>query len=154
MLSKSISQTTRYVLVVLASGVLSGVGIAIAVYRGDPSDGGRGGAIAVAFAFFVLFIRRDYGARVYAAVTRDIPNLRAQIDSLKDGSDPAILNNDGVPEIKRQITGIVARLETEAKGQRSQNIALALASIIGTISWGFGDLMAQCLIDYFHPHCF
>ncbi len=151
--SESISQVTRYTLVVVVSTLLSAGGIAIAVYRGDPSSGGRGGAIAVAVAFFVLFIRRDYGARVYAAITKDIPKLRAQIASLSKGSEPAAANRDGVLETERQITGIVARLATEAKGQKAQNIALALASIIGTLSWGFGDLVAQYLIGYLRPHC-
>jgi hypothetical protein len=144
---KPIPQNTRYVLVVITSIVLSVGGILIAAHRRDPSRGGQGGAVAVAFSFFVLFIRRDYGTRVYTAITKDLPNLRAQIKNLRDGNDPAAANSDGVAEVKRQITAIVARLETEAKGQKRQNIALALATVIGTIAWGFGDLGAQCLVE-------
>ena len=64
------SQRLRYGLVVLASILLSVGGILIGAFVTQPADGGRGGAIAVALAFFVLFVRRDYGARVYAAITR------------------------------------------------------------------------------------
>jgi hypothetical protein len=143
---KPIPQYTIYILVVIASIILSAGGILIAVHRGDLSRGGQGGAVAVAFSFLILFLRRDYGARVYKAITTDFPNLRAQIRSLRKGDDPATANSDGVAELKRQITGMTARFETEAKGQRAQNLALAAASIIGTLVWGFGDRGAQYLI--------
>jgi hypothetical protein len=138
------SQSARYGWVVVVSIVLSAGGILLAAY-GDPADGGRGGAVAVAFAFFVLFIHRDYGARVYKALTLELPSLKAQIASLRAGGDPSAANSEGVDALKRQVTAIVARLETEAKGQKGQNVALAVASVIGTLAWGFGDVIAKWL---------
>ena len=138
------SQNARYGLVVSVSIVLSAGGILLAAH-GDPSDGGRGGALAVALAFFVLFIRRNYGARVYEALTVELPSLKGQIAKLRAGGDPSAANSEGVDALKRQVTAIVARLETEAKGQRGQNIVLAAASIIGTLAWGFGDVIAKWL---------
>jgi hypothetical protein len=139
------SQNARYGLVVVVSIVLSAGGILLAAYSADPSDGGRGGAVAVAFAFFVLFIRRDYGTRVYKALTLELPSLKAQVARLRAGGDPSAANSEGVDSLKRQVTAIVARLETEATGQKNQNVALALASVIGTLAWGFGDVIAKWL---------
>lgn len=145
-LKTHVSQQGLYRLVVLVSIVLSVGGIVIAACLTEPSDGGRGGAIAVAVAFFVLFVRRPYGARVYQALTKDLPKLREEIKNLREGKDRASTSvPDKLDDLKRQVTSIVSRLDVEADGQRNQNIALAWASCIGTLAWGFGDMIAKWL---------
>ncbi|HEV2962129.1 MAG TPA: hypothetical protein VG649_09920 [Candidatus Angelobacter sp.] len=139
------SQRTRYGLVVLIAVVLSVAGVLIGAFVTDPADGGRGGAVAVALAFIVLFVRRDYGSRVYDALTKDIPALRQQIRNLREGKADVPKDGENLAEIKKQVTAIVSRLDTESDGQKDQNRALAWASCIGTIAWGFGDLAAKLL---------
>jgi hypothetical protein len=137
------SQKTRYWLVVAVAVLLSAGGIGIAAVASSPADGGRGGAVAVAFSFFMLFVRRDYGARLLRAIIDDIPKLREHINALRGGKEPGPPFADGLDELKRNVEAIIVRLDNEASGQRNQNLALAVASIIGTITWGFGDWGAQ-----------
>jgi hypothetical protein len=120
-------------------------GILIGAFVTEPADGGRGGAIAVALAFLVLFVRRGYGARVYEAIARDLPAMREEVSKLRQGTAPATANAEDLAQVKRQVTAIVSRIDTEADGQKIQNRALAWASCIGTIAWGFGDMLAKWL---------
>ena len=138
------SQRTRYGVVVLAAIVFSLTGIYVGAFVTDPSDGGPGGALAVALAFLVLFVRKDYGSRVYDALTKDIPALRQQISNLREGKTVTPKEAD-LGQIKTQVTAVVNRLDTESDGQKIQNRALAWASCIGTIAWGFGDIAAKWL---------
>jgi hypothetical protein len=139
------SQRSRYGLVVLASILLSVGGILTGAFVTRPADGGRGGAIAVALAFFVLFVRRDYGARVYAALTKEIPAIKEEVSLLRQSKPAPAASAPDIGQVKRQVTAIVSRLDTEADGQKIQNRALAWASCIGTIAWGFGDVLASWL---------
>lgn len=147
-----LSQKKRYVIFVIAAIALSAAGIVIAAFNSSPADGGRGGALAVAFSFLVLFVRRNYGARVYQAIIEDIPKLREQINALRENKQLESAHDDGLNELKRQITAIVSRLDTEASGQSVQNIALAVASVVGTIAWGFGDWIAQWINWFLVAH--
>jgi hypothetical protein len=130
---------------VLSAVLLSLGGILIGAFVTEPADGGRGGAIAVALAFLVLFVRRGYGARVYEAIARDLPAMREEVSKLRQGTAPATANAEDLAQVKRQVTAIVSRIDTEADGQKIQNRALAWASCIGTIAWGFGDMLAKWL---------
>jgi hypothetical protein len=142
---KTMSQEFRYNSVVVASIALSLGGVAVGAWVTKPDDGGRGGAIAVALAFLILFVRRNYGARVYDALTKDIPSLRDQIISLRQGKEPLAKDMGDTGELRRQLIAMVSRLDIEADGQNRQNRALAWASCIGTIAWGFGDIFARHL---------
>src|SRR5207237_343631 len=95
--------------------------------------------------FLVLFVRRDYGSRVYAAITKDVPALRDEINALRQGQAQAAPAAEDVAGIKRQVAAVVSRLDTESDGQKIQNRALAWASCIGTVAWGFGDVAAAWL---------
>src|SRR5437870_4005109 len=121
------SQQTRYALVVWGAVALSAAGVVIGAFVTQPTDGGRGGAIAVALAFLVLFVRRDYGSRVYAAITKDVPALRDEINALRQGHAQAAPAAEDVAGIKRQVAAVVSRLDTESDGQKIQNRALAWA---------------------------
>lgn len=139
------SQRWRYRIVVLGAIVLSLGGILIGAFVTEPADGGRGGAVAVALAFLVLFVRRGYGARVYEAIAKDLPAMREEVRKLRQGTAPTAANAEDLAQVKRQVTAIVSRIDTEADGQKIQNRALAWASCIGTIAWGFGDMLAKWL---------
>jgi hypothetical protein len=77
----------------------------------------------------VLFLRPDYGLWLFKQRREKMkPNL---------------------PEVERvgsELTALVESLEINSKGQKNQNIALAVASGIGTMSWGFGDIFAKWLM--------
>jgi len=135
-------------MVVAGAAVLSLGGIAVGAWITKPSDGGRGGAIAVALAFLILFIRRDYGARLYQAIVTDIPGIKDQITNLRQGREVVPTAATDAATLHRQFVAIVSRLDTEADGQNRQNGALAWASCIGTIAWGFGDIVA-CWLQRF-----
>lgn len=139
------SQRWRYRIVVLSAILLSLGGILIGAFVTEPADGGRGGAVAVALAFLVLFVRRGYGARVYEAIAKDLPALREEVSKLRQGAAPVAANAEDLAQVRRQVTAIVSRIDTEADGQQIQNRALAWASCIGTIAWGFGDVLAKWL---------
>jgi hypothetical protein len=139
------SQRSRYGAVIIGAVLLSLGGIAIGAWVTKPADGGRGGAIAVALAFLILFVRRDYGGRVYNAILKDFPDLKEQIASLREGKAPAPVVEGDAVKLNRRLIAIVSSLNTEADGQKRQNRALAWASCVGTVAWGFGDIAAAWL---------
>ncbi len=119
----------RYISVAILSAALSVGGVIWAAHTRCPANGGRGGAVATALAFVVLFLRPDYGLWLFKQRREKMkPNL---------------------PEVERvgsELTALVESLEINSKGQKNQNIALAVASGIGTIFWGFGDIFAKWLM--------
>jgi hypothetical protein len=133
-MSRDIPQHWRFILVAGASFILSAVGIAIGVYEKCPADGERGGALATAIAFAALFVRPDYGLRIYEERKRKIP-----ADLPKN------------EQLVLEVDAIAQALKLNSKGQKYQNYAIAAASLIGTIIWGFGDLVVSSLIKFF-PH--
>jgi hypothetical protein len=127
------SQLTRYYLVVVLSVVCSVGGVIYgAVY--DPLDGGRGGAIGVALAFYLLFVRMRLGQAAYRIVTQNN-------DEQGDPSE----NKETFESVNRRIDGVLLMLNTEEDNQHQQNKALTLASCIGTMVWGFGDWISEWL---------
>jgi hypothetical protein len=129
----TVSQPWRYVIIICMSLIISCAGVLWASYTGKAQDGGRGGAIATVIAFAILFLRPDYGMRIYeerkARIKPDLPQLE-KLDQ----------------EVKALVTG----LRINSIGQAHQNRALVIASIIGTLFVGFGDWLAQLLICKLH----
>ena len=121
---------------------LCGVIIAAFVVA-DASHGGRGGAIGVAIALVALFATRNYAGEVYDALTNPAQNVKTRILKLTKGTlaEAPVLDS---PEHK--IMALEARLKLEHQGQKVQNIWLAVATGIGTICWGFGDLFAKWIM--------
>jgi hypothetical protein len=49
-------------------------------------------------------------------------------------------------EAKTELSTLVTRIDIDAQGNRAQSIWLAVATCIGTIAWGFGDISAKYLM--------
>ncbi len=123
--------------------VLSAGGIFVAGFiTKDPLDGTRGGALAVGLSLVVLFLRPNYGQRVYKILTIEAVRTKVIIESLKVNPHPA----SSAPSEKDKIDALVAGAKADTDEQQLQNIFLALSSGIGTLVWGFGDLPATWLI--------
>jgi hypothetical protein len=137
----------KYLVVLAVAIALSVGGIAYAVHGSkNKDDGGRGGALAVAVAFIVLFVSRSQGARVYTILAEEGPELLNRIEAQAGATpDPAAKQADGSPA-ETKVDALLAKLRTDANEQRIQNIYLALTSVIGTLAWGFGDLIAKRFI--------
>jgi hypothetical protein len=119
----------RYIIVALLSAALSVGGVFWAAHIRCPADGGRGGALATALAFIVLFLRPDYGMWIFKHRKEKIPADLSETERLR-----------------MELAELIKSLDINSNGQRNQNIALAVASGIGTIFWGFGDLFAKWLM--------
>jgi hypothetical protein len=127
-----VSQKAKYFFIVAASASLSLLGIAWgAVY--EPSGGGRGAAVAVAFSFYVLFARGNWGISAQQALERETAAKTSDPESEADTLDT----------LASRLQAIKVRLNIDSDGQQVQNSALTKASIIGTLAWGFGDLPAN-----------
>ena len=97
-------------------------GIALAALANSPADGGRGGAIAVALTFFMLFMGR--GTAEQAAET-----------TLPPSDDP-------VEALRREFDPTKAAVNAMLDWSNKEKRYLAASSVIGTLVWGFGDLLA------------
>ena len=61
------TERQTYFLLTIVACMLSVGAIPLAAYvTGNAADGGRGGAIAVALSFAVLFINRDLGTKIFS----------------------------------------------------------------------------------------
>lgn len=120
-----LSQKCRYWLVIGISTLLSIGGIVASVIF--KIDGGLGGALAVAFSFYVLFLRMNFGHRTFATLEE-----RAKTRG-----------EETLESLTGKLNALIARINVEEDGQSVQNQALALASCIGTLAWGFGNIIAS-----------
>jgi len=137
----------KYLAVLALAIALSAGGIAYAVHGSkNKDDGGRGGALAVAVAFIVLFVGRSQGTKVYTILAEEGPQLLNSIEAQAGATpDPTADQADSSP-VETRVNALLAKLRTDANEQRIQNIYLALTSVIGTLAWGFGDLIAKQFI--------
>jgi len=123
-----VPQFWRYVLLVITAFLLSAGGIIWATHTRRALDAGCGGAVATAIAFVALFVRPDYGLQIYKERAKRIPDSASPIDRLS-----------------AQVDALVAALHINSDGQKKQNRAIAIASVIGTMAWGFGSYVAAWL---------
>jgi hypothetical protein len=153
------SQKQMYLGVFFLSSAISLGGIPFAAYvcKSD-ADGGRGGAIGAALAFLFLFVTNDYGTKLFKAVTIELPDLKARVERLKthaaapaevtpaNGEANVARLEHKIGKIETEIGTLVNRMDIDGQGQRAQSNWLAVATCIGTIAWGFGDLAARYLL--------
>ncbi len=156
------SQKQMYLGVFFVSTAISLGGIPFAAYicKSD-ADAGRGGALGSALAFLFLFVTNDYGTKLFKAVTKDLPELKARVERLKahaaapaeaapaTGEVKIAMLEQKISKIETEVSTLVNRIDIDGQGQRAQSIWLAVATVIGTIAWGFGDLAAKYLLP---PH--
>lgn len=142
---------TGLVFIVSISASVGGVLFAACV-KHNALDGGRGGAIGTAIALAFMLFSRDYGSRLYVAVTRRLPDEEARIKRLEQKQPEPLVPEKievKVAEIEKHMNQLAAAMTIDARGQRVQNGFIVSATFIGTIIWGFGDWAAQYLIQ--HP---
>jgi hypothetical protein len=129
--------------VLIVCVILSIGGIVIA---GQPSDAGRGGALAVALSLVILFFSESPGMRTFSLLTIDAVELKNRIKRLDD--TPKIEPSDKT--VDDQLKHIETRLDDVCKAfigshkinERAlfwNNFQMALGSAVGTLAWGFGD---------------
>lgn len=106
-------------------------GVISAARSHQSEDGGRGGAVATMIAIFIVLLRPDYGQRILEDRLTNIDLRLPQIDRLK-----------------QEVQAIVAAMRINSQGQTRLNRGLVIASAIGTLFWGFGDMAARWLIDH------
>ena len=100
-------------------------GIAYAVLFGAAADGARGGAVAVAISFAALF------------AARSTPQKVLQITDPLTGQ---LIVKEGDQE--QQIRVLSTVISTMIDSQRLEKKFLTWTTAIGTLVWGFGDLIA------------
>lgn len=108
---------------------LSGGGIVLAALLGHPNEGGRGGALAVALTFAILFLGRSTAERIM------------ENNPFKNGNDDA----------EKKIGHLSKALSALVGWQRKEKVYLAWASVVSTLAWGFGDLPAGWIADLLRP---
>jgi hypothetical protein len=137
----SLSTKTRFVIVLCIAVLLSAGSIPFAAYvTKSAQDGGRGGALAVALSFAVLFLSRGYGTKVYDVLTKEAQAVNTNLQKIRGAAGGGALTSD------QKIDALVSKTTIDADVQHNQNVYLAWSSGIGTIAWGFGDIAAQWLI--------
>ena len=121
------SQERILQLVLAASAVFSLGGVAYAIWFGQAADGARGGAIAVAISFAALFAARS---------------TPEDVIELQDASGRRVVEAGTAEE---RIGILQTALATMIDSQRLEKIYLTWSSTIGTLTWGFGDVVARWL---------
>jgi hypothetical protein len=114
-------------------------GILVAVfYTHCDADAGRGGAIADAIALTVMLLDPSYAAKLYSTI--------ATFHAGKAGPAGAVTHETVQNAIEADSELVLDLLNDDAKMQRHQNYYLAAATFLGTLTWGFGDLVARQFI--------
>jgi hypothetical protein len=144
-----------YGTVITISCVLSIGGFLFGALHDPSSDGGRGGALAVVFAFFGLFVKSDFALRKFQVYATHLPkihrDIEAALDRLRGKNPPAVNPPSPAEEALHQINGIAASMDEISRTQFKQNLCVALAGSIGTLSWGFGDIAARYIKEHYLP---
>lgn len=118
------TQKQRLVGVLVASIVVCATGVVYATWCGTASDGGRGGAIAVAISFAALFAARDTSA--------DILEMKSASGRIEF---ELLTAEQRIGLLKSAIASLI-------DAQRLEKRFLTWSSVIGTLTWGFGDVVA------------
>lgn len=121
------TQGTKLRTVAILGALSCAAGLAYAVFWGTAGDGGRGGAVAVALAFAALFTSS--------------PAVEKLIEAPDDAGEPGF---DGLPP-DEQISRLRSAIAVIKDGQRRENGFLVFTSVLGTLVWAFGDVLAACL---------
>ena len=120
----------RLALAMIGSIALSVGGVVFAVRCGVAADGQRGGGLAVALTFFILFLGRGT-----AEAALGEPNPDADGGSLPEAKQLA--------DIQFELMRFRNSLASMFDWSRHEKLYLLIASVIGTLFWTFGDLIAK-----------
>jgi hypothetical protein len=108
-------------------------GIVYACTKGHATDAARGGAVAIALTFVMLFMGRGTAEE-------------ALTSSSADASDPARSTLDQqLKAVRNDGLAVRAALVSLLDWHRKERIYLTITSLAGTLTSGFGDWIARCL---------
>ena len=111
-------------------------GVLYAIFFGVAADGGRGGALAVALTFAMLFLDRRT-PKDYLEMELP-PDPAAEKIPTQDGMLKAYLAEFATGH-KQTRNAFAAMLDWEDR----QKWPLAISSVTGTLFWGFGEIIAS-----------
>ncbi|MDE8652827.1 hypothetical protein [Novosphingobium album (ex Liu et al. 2023)] len=117
--------TAKLGMAMAAAIILSVAGIAYAIWFGVAADGGRGGAIAVGLTFFILFMGRGTAETALEA-------------SLPPAGDP-------LADLEQDLARVRGAVAAMLDWSRKEKVYLTVSSVVGTLAWGFGDVVAKWL---------
>jgi hypothetical protein len=154
-----LSERRLRALLIGAAIALSAGGVAYAVCcSGRAVDGGRGGALAVAVTLVGYFLRTDLGPALRRFFTQRAPAIRDAIATLRKakGSESAAgapaaaasVKAAAPPEgaaLEARLDALETQVRIATNSDRAMNRAFAIASAVGTLGWGFGDVAAGML---------
>ncbi|MGE3709463.1 MAG: hypothetical protein AB7G35_07310 [Hyphomicrobiaceae bacterium] len=132
-------ENSRHVVILITSLIFSFGGIVAAAQWDSPSDGGRGGAVAVAISLFALFANKPRGKRIFGMLVEERKRVLGQ-RSTPETKTPSL------DRLAIMVDAIITRIDVDTDGQNKQNLYMATAAFIGTIAWGFGDWAASVVI--------
>lgn len=121
------TQRDKLMGVLVASIGACAAGVTYAVLWGRAADGVTGGALAVAISFAALFAARDTSAQVLEMKS---PDGRSDFEALP---------------VEMRIGLLKAAMASLIDAQRLEKKFLTWSSVIGTLTWGFGDILAAWL---------
>jgi hypothetical protein len=118
-------------------------GIWYAIHEsGCDADAGRGGAIADALALAFVFLGRAYAFRLFT--------LKMRLDQKPAESTKQINESEAIYIARQELSSFLRLVNGDQRYQAWQNGFMALGTVIGTLAWGFGDIIAY---HYLHHHC-
>jgi hypothetical protein len=130
-----------YPLAFVVSAFICIVGLICAIHYKNPDIAARAGALAVAWSFGILIKRRDFAGEVDNLLRDLLPHI---IRGMQEGGADTAHLQARQDKMLPQATEKAAN--SDIREQRTQNNYLAAASVLGTLTWGFGDKVAGWLI--------
>jgi hypothetical protein len=88
-----------------------------------------------------LFIARGYGVKVYDIIANQMQEIGKSADRPQGMSV-----EERIQSLKNQLTGMGEQIRLNAEEQFEQNVFLAISTAIGTLAWGFGDMVTTGLL--------
>lgn len=126
-------------LTIIGVGIaIGGIFFAIFITKVD-NHGYRGGVIAVAISFLLLFLVRND-----TSVIKDFYKISAEISRILNLR--ASPTEQAINELKQSLQSNTDQIDHLQKNQTRLNIYLAVISVVGTLVAGFGDIIAKQFI--------
>ena len=131
------------ILVVLVCAAISigGVHRAAGICLNDTTEAGRGGAVASIVAFAILFFAARRPTLTFRRLGSQIVITKDKLSAASAPKSPEQRLSDCEAHIRDLVSAMDAYCEDTGKEALSQNITLWIAAGIGTLFWGFGDLI-------------
>lgn len=116
-------------------------GIAIGIWGSDPMNGQRGGAAGCAMTFLMFFLSRPTASAALEAPLADVDEDEGDVLLLPPPADQAdaAAQIEGLKRITARLRGATAAMLDAADREK---VYLAVASVVSTLTWGFGDRVA------------